>query len=242
MPALADTDPAMQFSIDPAILERFPGMRIVAAVAHGLDNRAAPDGLDPAWIESWSRAGRLDLDDARSHPTVAALRARFRDAGVSMKRFPTSIEAMLRRALKGGEPFRINPLVDFYNTLSMRHVLPAGAFDLATLPGDIDLRFTREGDRFTALDAQAPIEVPAGEIAYASAQVVLTRHFMWRQAREALVHPHTSEVFLVSEVPAEAGEDAAREMLADMSSGLERFFGVTPHTFVLDAANPGVRW
>ena len=52
-----------------------------------------------------------------------------------MKRFPISIEAMLRRALKGGA-FRINPLVDLYNALSLRHICPAGAVDLdAVGPG-----------------------------------------------------------------------------------------------------------
>jgi DNA/RNA-binding domain of Phe-tRNA-synthetase-like protein len=39
--------------------------------------------------------------------------------GVSGRKFPSSIEALLRRAFKGGEPLRINPLVDFYNAVSL---------------------------------------------------------------------------------------------------------------------------
>jgi hypothetical protein len=39
--------------------------------------------------------------------------------GVSGRKFPSSIEDLLRRAFKGGEPLRINPLVDFYNVVSL---------------------------------------------------------------------------------------------------------------------------
>ncbi|MDP8946327.1 MAG: hypothetical protein M3N03_10425 [Actinomycetota bacterium] len=39
--------------------------------------------------------------------------------GVSGRKFPSSIEDLLRRAFKGGEPLRINPLVDFYNAVSL---------------------------------------------------------------------------------------------------------------------------
>ena len=42
---------------------------------------------------------------------------------------------------------------------------------------------TRPGDEFTALDAGEAEVVAPGEVAYASGNVILTRHFIWRQAR-----------------------------------------------------------
>ena len=77
-----------------------------------------------------------------------------------MRHFPTSIEALLRRAMKGGSPFRINPLVDFYNAVSLRRVVPVGGFDLDRVPGPLSVRLTRDGDTFSALDADGAVPVP----------------------------------------------------------------------------------
>ena len=135
----------MRFTVAPAIFERFPGMRIAVVVATDVDNRPAVPAIDALWREAWVDAGRLAdvYGNAQSHPRVRAWRERFRATGVSSKEFPSSIEAMLRRAFKGGEPFVVNPLVDFYNAVSLRHVVPAGGFDLAELGGLLELRLTR---------------------------------------------------------------------------------------------------
>ena len=227
----------MRLVIEPGIFDYFPGLRLAMAVARDLRNTAS-EALGIRWREAWRGAGARDLPNAQSHPYVNAWREHLRGAGVSGKKFPTSIEAMLRRALKGGEPFHINPLVDFYNALSLRHVVPAGAWDLDEIPQDLHLRFTRAGDQFTALDETEAIEVAEGEIAYESGTIVLTRHFMWRQAKQALVRTETRNVLLVSEIPGIAGRDVAETMRRDMVSGLREHFGVGAESAILDVERP----
>ena len=46
---------------------------------------------------------------------------------------PCSAEALLARVLKGGELPRINALVDTYNAVSVRHLIPVGGEDLDRL-------------------------------------------------------------------------------------------------------------
>ncbi len=164
--------------------------------------------------------------NAQSHPRVAPWRARWQALGVSGKQFPSSIEATLRRALKGGEPYSINPLVDFYNTISLRHYVPAGAFDLGQLQDPIEVRLTRPGDQFQALDEAEPQPVPPGEIAYADGATILTRHFVWRQSRVGLVTAETRDAILVSEVLGEVGAEVAAQVFDDMRDGLRQWFGV----------------
>ena len=180
--------------------------------------------------------------NAQSHPRVRPWRERFQAMGVSGKEFPSSIEALLRRAMKGGTPFSINPLVDWYNTLSLRHVVPAGAFDLAALAEPLELRLSRAGDTFTSLDAEEPLAVPPGEVSYASGSVILTRHFVWRQAKMGLVTPATRDVFLVSEVLDEVGRKVAAAVAEDFRAGLRDYFGVEFQTFVLDAQARMIAW
>ncbi len=98
--------------------------------------------------------------------------------GVSGRRFPSSIEALLRRAFKGGEPPRINPLVDFHNSVSLRHVVPAGGFDLEDIDGPLELRLTRQKDTFQPLDGSSEVGVEPGEVAYACGNEILTRYFI----------------------------------------------------------------
>jgi len=231
-----------RFTADPVLLRQFPGMALVVGVVHGIDNRAASADLDRAWVQAWQEAAALGLPNAQSHPHVAHLRECFRGLGISHKKYPTSLEAMLRRALKGGEPFRINPLVDLYNALSLRHMSPAGAFDLAGLDADLELRFTRSGDTFTALDDDARVDVAAGETAYASGATILTRHFMWRQSREALVQPETRDVFFVSEIPGVAPEGTAERMREDFMTAVRSYFSVEAVTDVLDETRVEFHW
>lgn len=231
------------FSVEPEIFERFPGMHIPVAVATGLRNDVMHDAVAASWRAAWSGAAEAAVHrNAQSHPRIVPWRERFRVMGVSGKEFPSSAEALLRRAMKGGEPFTINPLVDFYNAISLRHVCPAGGFDLAALTDGLELRLTRDGDAFTSLDTDAPLALPPGEVAYATGSTILTRHFVWRQSREGLVARDTHDLILLSEVLGEVGAEVGELVLDDFRTGLEDWFGVTPQTFMVSAGQTRVSW
>jgi DNA/RNA-binding domain of Phe-tRNA-synthetase-like protein len=234
----------MQFIVDPAIFERFPGLLLPVAVAGGIENQRARPAITARWQEVWAQAGQAGASygNAQSHPRVRPWRERFTAMGVSGKEFPSSAEALLRRALKGGEPFSINPLVDWYNAISLRYFVPAGGFDLASIHGPLELRLSRPGDMFLSLDADEPVEVPPGEVSYTDGQTVLTRHFVWRQARAGLIAPGTREVFLVSEVLGEVGPEVAEQVRDAFKTGLQENFGVDSETFLLDAQHPAIAW
>jgi len=234
----------MEFSVEPDVFARIPGMRLAVVVARDVDNHQDRPEVSRAWAEAWAAAASMAAPhgNAQSHPRVAAWRQRFQAIGISMRHFPTSIEALLRRAMKGGAPFRINPLVDFYNAVSLRHVVPVGGFDLDRVAGPLVVRLTRDGDTFAPLDGEGPVPVPAGEVAYATGTTILTRQLMWRQARDGLIHPETRAVFLVSESVPESGTGLAEVILDELAAGLRRGFGATVAAFVVDAATPRVSW
>src|SRR2546426_163280 len=144
----------MQFIVHPEIFERFPGLSVAVTVAQGINNQAEQPRVEERWQETWADAAAkaAAYGNAQSHPHVQPWRERFREQGISGKQFPSSIEALLRRALKSNDPFHINPLVDFYNTISLRYIAPAGGFDLDQVDGPLELRLSRSGDTFMALD------------------------------------------------------------------------------------------
>jgi DNA/RNA-binding domain of Phe-tRNA-synthetase-like protein len=227
------------------VLERFPGMRVIVVVARGIDGTVPRPAVDRRLTEAWATSARTvePYGNAQSHPNVAPWRARLKGAGANPHDFPSSVEALLRRAAKGGEPPRINPLVDFYNALSLSLVVPVGGFDLGALGGgDIDVRRTVEGDTFLALDADEPAPVPAGEVAYVQGSTVLTRHLVWRQSKPGLIRHTTTDVVLLCEILAEVRLDLLDDVRSGFDHGLRMWFAPTSLSIsVLDASSPELR-
>lgn len=240
----------LTFSIHPDVFERLPNVRIVAVVATGIDNSVPRPDIEQRWREIWDATPErfAGLGSAQSHHRVSPWRTQMTSIGVSPKKHPVAIESIVRRAIKGGAPFMINPLVDWYNGVSLANVLPAGAFDagdLVAAGGHLELRLTRDGDRFHVLGADGPEPVAAGEIGYAIGGTILTRHLAWRQSVEAMVTPSTTTVIVMSETidaieRAEPG--TAESMRRAIIEGLAETFEVAPAGALLTATNPSVSW
>jgi DNA/RNA-binding domain of Phe-tRNA-synthetase-like protein len=226
------------FTIAPAVFARLPGLRVVAVVAGGI-RPARAAAVDERWVATWEGAHRgSGLPNAQAHPHVQAWRAAMRSIGAPHKEFPSSIESLLRRALKVSQPPRINPLVDFYNGVSLQHVVPAGGYDLDQATG-IELRETRAGDTFQALDAGEPEAVPTDEVAYTSGSLVLTRHLLWRQSRQALISAATARALFVSEIlPSHAA--VADEVRSSLVQGLRELFAADVRAAILSAEEPAL--
>jgi DNA/RNA-binding domain of Phe-tRNA-synthetase-like protein len=237
----------VRFVVSPKIFELYPGLKLPVVVAQGLEPTANSIRVEKLWREAWEEAGLLasTYANAQSHPRVAAWREAMAATGVSGRKYPSSVESLLRRAFKGGEPPRINPLVDFYNSISLRYVVPAGGFDLALLGDALELRLTREADTFRPLDSASAERVEPKEVAYASGNEILTRHFVWKQSHTGLLSESTRSVFLVSEVLGEVEESAdglAQAVLEDLCEGLRRHFGVEPVNFLVEQRVPAASW
>ena len=233
----------MRFIAHTDVFEIFQGMSLAVAVAGGIDNTSERPDVRALWRDAWAGASvAASYGNAQSHPSVKPWRERFRANGVSPKEFPSSIESLLRRAIRGGEPFSINPLVDFYNSVSLRYVVPVGGFDLDQIQGPLELRISHEGDEFMALDESRPVPVTPGEVCYADGSTILTRHFVWRQSRVGLISASTTEVFLVSEVLGEIGREVAEAVLSEFRAGLELYFGVRSKSFLLHKEENYASW
>ena len=119
-----------------------------------------------------SRASHT-LERLAEHPTVAALRRLFRQAGCDPTRYRPSSEALLRRVLKGEELPPLHPLVDINNCLSLELAVPACVMNVPNLRPPFVLRAGRPGEAYASLrgpfnleakpllaDAEGPCDAP----------------------------------------------------------------------------------
>ncbi|KAL8916413.1 MAG: hypothetical protein Q9208_008534 [Pyrenodesmia sp. 3 TL-2023] len=241
-----------RFVIAPEVTKMLPKMQVVIVVAYNLNNT----GENPAITKFCQETATSTLSslsaypNAQSHPRVALYRTTLKAAcNLSPKKFPQSHESLYKRLLKEKTALRpINPLVDFYNAVSIKHGVTAGAFDLGALQtrstAPLELRLSTAQDTFKALDAgaeEAATPVPEGELVYAQGTTVLTRHLAWRQAVEGLVTEATKDVIFMSEVfhedEGEATGGAPSTLSAgvadELVGGLKRFFGADAKATVL---------
>ncbi|RKN03711.1 B3/4 domain-containing protein [Streptomyces radicis] len=225
------------------VCEAFPALAVAAVVAEGVR------GQDP-----WPETERLLSDvessagdggwtaPAESDPSPASWHAAYRAFGTNPRRFRPSMDALARRLGKTGRLPRISPAVDAYNAVSVTHAIPAGAFDLGAVRGDIALRFAVPGDAFVPLGEPDTVEeARPGEVVYADGDGVLTRHWNHRDSDRTKVTPGSSDVvFLLETVEPGTGRKVV-EQAVDQLAGL-----VAPHatrltTHLLTPAHPAKR-
>ncbi|MEU6917610.1 B3/B4 domain-containing protein [Streptomyces olindensis] len=228
------------FRIAPAVADAFPDTLIAVVTATGLRGReswphtaAAVEELEQQLADgTWQPADESD-------PRIEAWHTAYRSFGTNPRRIRPSVDALGRRLAKKGTLPRINPAVDSYNTVSVRHGLPAGAFDLDHVTGDVDIRHADGTETFTPLGEPGTVEHPKpGEIIYADTSGVLTRHWNHRDAHRTRVTEDSTHVAFVLETLHATRDGALLKSAAEELRGL-----LTPHadrttTHYLDPAQP----
>jgi DNA/RNA-binding domain of Phe-tRNA-synthetase-like protein len=234
----------MYFSIQKELFDLLPDLTIGMVVATGVNNNIPPskeiDDLLTQAIEGLRKS--FVADKAQEHPKIKPWRAAFSELGISGSKFPSSIESMARRILKG-DPFpRINPLVDLYNSISLRYLVPMGGHDLDTLKGDIYLRFAEGWEPFTPLGGGETVVVSRGELVYRDDQEVLTRNWVWRQCEKDKATERTRNIFIPIDLLGEVGRGCADEIIRDLSQSIPKFLGGNISSDILDSEKPSVEF
>lgn len=236
----------MKFTIDRAVFKRFPNVYVGVVVAYGLnldmvDDEAIDVLLDNAMGDLTQRF--KNVEQLRADPAIKAWREAFTALGYNPNKFPSSIEALAGRALKGKMP-RVNPVVDVANSVALKYLLPIGAHDLGRAEGDLALRPAREGDFFTPRgEEEAPERPDPGEFVYIDdSGEVRTRRWVWRQGNNAKIEEDTTAVFFPIDGWNGVNDDAVRAATDALAELVQTLFSAPVQTFHLDAEHPGVSW
>jgi DNA/RNA-binding domain of Phe-tRNA-synthetase-like protein len=231
----------ISFRVTPEVFDRVPHARFAVVVARGIDNRQSPH-VAAGYLSQAVAAvvGHFGSLHPKEHPAIAAWREVFRRLGWSPSTYQSSVEALVRRSLRGKPPPSINPAVDLANSVSLRFLVPVGVHDLGTAPLGLAVRLTRPGDWFLPMGG-APQETPEpGEIVYAHEADIRTRRWVWRQSRTGLVGPETVDALFPLDGFAGVTEDAVRQAASGLASLVQDLLGGEVHVGWVDPNHPEV--
>lgn len=213
-------------TLDPLISERYPGYSALIIYAQGLTN-APGNAESTALLRSAEEHCRATLaaDTLSTQSHIAAWRAAYKSFGAKPKKYPCSLEALLSRILKGQDLPTINLLVDLYNVISIKHLLPAGGEDRDHLASDLQLTFATGKEPFPVMqEGQEAIAYPdLGEVIWADQAGVTCRRWNWRQCRRTQLTVETQSAYFVLDRLSPYSQDALHAAGEELTQLIQRF-------------------
>lgn len=205
--------------IDDRVMLARPDYRCVVVLATGMGNAGSDEASSALLADAEQQLRGRGLARASDDPHIAAWRSAFSAFGAKPSKYPCSAEALAARVLKGGALPRINVLVDLYNAVSIRYLMPIGGEDLERLAGTLRLTIADGSERFDSAEAE-PLR--PGEIVWRDDIGVTCRRWNWRQGtRTRLTETSTSGFFVFDRL---GGLDVERldEAASDLEAGLRQ--------------------
>lgn len=204
-------------TIDPAVLERWPGYRAILIASDDVDVDALTRVGESLFDEALEAAGTTHLTAVAGH--IQLWHGAYRDFGIKPRVARVSVDALLRRAASDNGLPHINALVDLYNAVSMLNGVPIGGEDLDQYAGPARLSLAAGDEPFlTRAGGESVVDHPEpGEPIWSDDEGVTCRRWNWRQTTRTAIGDHTRRVgFIIDSLddPDHRGAEHAAAQLA----------------------------
>lgn len=227
-----------KFIIEEEFWSLFPNVKIGVIICEGINNTVKSKliyekMLSKAEIE----AQKFFQNEEFSSNSVIAVWREAYQMFKTKKGARSSIEALLKRVKNGNHIGTINPLVDIYNSISLRYGLPCGGEDIDNFVGDLRLTKALGSEQFVPLGTEENASPYKGEIIYKDDAGAICRCWNWREAMRTMLTENTKNAFLCIELVDEKRIDDFNMALKVLGDLVLENLGGTMRTQVLDFNN-----
>lgn len=231
----------MIFSIDEEIFGKFPHLCLGVLIAEGLDNGGDAAELRPL-LSSQQEAIRANtsIEILSEIPKIASWRRAYSAFGAKPKKYKSSVESLCRMILRGIDLRHINPIVDVYNYISVKHMVPVGGDDISRVEGDITLRFSSGGEMFRPLNSEDLEYTREGEVIYADDVDILCRRWNWRECDKTKMTEETKKAILVVEGLPPVDREEAGMIVEELGRLVKKFCGGKTRVEILHTDKPKI--
>lgn len=230
-----------QFKIEAEFWSIFPEAKIGLVLARGIVNQNG----DPSVFQDLLRAAEgqvmthLPGPDFSSNDVIRVWRDAF-SKFKTKKGVRSSVEALLKRVYNGGQIGNINPLVDIYNSVSLRYALPCGGEDMDTFVGDVRLTMATGNEHFVTLGSDEDAPPLVGEIVYKDDAGAICRSWNWRESVRTMLTEQSRNAFLCIELVDNDRQEDFEQALFELARLTASHLGGTVEVHILDRQNPRV--
>ncbi len=234
----------MKFIVSKEIFDKFPDLNIGVVIAQSIDNAGVSEEIIRLLREKETEIRQnFDSQTLSQTPKIDCWRKAYSAFGAKPKDNLSSVENLYKLVLKVSEIRHINKLVDIYNFMSLKHVVPLGGEDLDKIHGDIKLTVAGSNEPAVLLlgdkEPRAPHE---GEVIYKDEVSAICRRFNWREADRTKLTEQTRNVILVAEgLPPTTRADV--ELIAnELKNTVQKYCSGNLSAFILNQSNPEIEF
>ena len=224
----------MSLHIEPDIFTTFDNPVIGVIIVRGLTNK----GSDPEIgnllrsVEEGTRNEFSKFESHGQHPNIIAWRQAYKKFGSDPHQYRCSAESLVRRVLKGDTLPHINKLVDLYNYISLKYVIPVGGEDMDAIKGDFQLAFANGTEQFIRLNGTENEPPTKGEVVYKDDIGVICRRWNWREADRTKLTEDTKNAIIVIDALAPVDRTTVERMTNELAELIQRYCGGEAEQFI----------
>ncbi|EOU1840913.1 hypothetical protein GNF42_06245 [Clostridium perfringens] len=227
-----------KFIIEDDFWELFPNAKIGIITCNGIDNTIKDENQYKDMISQGEKEAlnHLPNEEFSSNEVIKVWRDAFKKFKTK-KGARSSIEALLKRVSTGKGLGTINPLVDIYNSISLKYAMPCGGEDMDKFIGDIRLTKATGDESFITLGSDKSEPPYEGEIVYKDDKGAICRCWNWRESVRTMLTEDTKNAFLCIELVDENREKEFENALKELSQLVEKNLGGKSEVSILHINN-----
>ncbi|EOU2059111.1 TPA: B3/4 domain-containing protein [Clostridium perfringens] len=227
-----------KFIIEDDFWELFPNAKIGIITCNGIDNTIKDENQYKDMISQGEKEAlnHLPNEEFSSNEVIKVWRDAFKKFKTK-KGARSSIEALLKRVSTGKGLGTINPLVDIYNSISLKYAMPCGGEDMDKFIGDIRLTKATGDESFITLGSDKSEPPYEGEIVYKDDKGAICRCWNWRESVRTMLTEDTKNAFLCIELVDENREKEFENALKELSQLVEKNLGGKSEISILHINN-----
>ncbi|WP_338912846.1 B3/4 domain-containing protein [Clostridium perfringens] len=227
-----------KFIIEDDFWELFPNAKIGIITCNGIDNTIKDENQYKDMISQGEKEAlnHLTNEEFSSNEVIKVWRDAFKKFKTK-KGARSSIEALLKRVSTGKGLGTINPLVDIYNSISLKYAMPCGGEDMDKFIGDIRLTKATGDESFITLGSDKSEPPYEGELVYKDDEGAICRCWNWRESVRTMLTEDTKNAFLCIELVDENREKEFENALKELSQLVEENLGGKSEISILHINN-----
>lgn len=227
-----------KFIVEEKFKQVFPDYKLALVICKNIDNHLEDENICRKLLDDAQKQS-LKFIENENFSTNEVIQI-WRDAYSKFKTKKgarSSIEALLKRVSKGNDIGTINPLVDIYNSISLKYGLPCGGEDIDKFAGNIRLTKADGNENFITYGNDVSEPPYEGEIIYKDDEGAICRCFNYRECVRTCLSDDTTKAFMIIETVDPKSKERLTQAIEELSELIKQHLKAETKIYYLEKDN-----